>query len=56
MVTAGEIADYQPGAIKRFTIVMWLEGDDPECTDDILGGMVKLDMNFSVLSSEGEEI
>lgn len=56
VVTAAELVDFQPGQILRFTIVMWLEGDDPECTDDILGGIVKLDMNFSVLSTEGEEV
>ena len=51
IVTAGEIADCQPGAIKRFTLVMWLEGDDPECTDDIIGGKVNIRMSFSALQA-----
>ena len=52
IVSLGKIEDYRPGAIKRFTIVMWLEGDDPECTDDIIGGSVSFGMNFTVLSAE----
>ena len=38
-----------PGEYTKFTIVVWLEGDDPECVDTILGGVFKIDMNMSVL-------
>ena len=38
-----------PGEYTKFTIVGWLEGDDPECVDTIRGGAVKNDMNMSVL-------
>ena len=38
-----------PGEYTKFTIVVWLEGDDPECVDTILGGIFKIDMNMSVL-------
>ena len=37
-----------PGEYTKFTIVVWLEGDDPECVDTILGGVFKIDMNMSV--------
>lgn len=30
----------------RYTIVIWLEGDDPECTNSILGGEMKMAMNI----------
>lgn len=30
----------------RFTIVMWLEGWDAECTDDILGDRMKMHIDF----------
>ena len=49
IVTAA-VLDLQPDGIKRFTIVIWLEGDDPDCTDDILGGEVAFKMDLSVLS------
>ena len=32
--------------IVRYTIVLWLEGDDPECVDAIKGGFVRLFMEF----------
>lgn len=40
------------GEIVKYTIVIWLEGDDPECVDDILGGEVKLSMDFKVIDDE----
>ena len=40
----------------RYTLVVWLEGDDPECVNDIKGGSVKMSLNFSILNinTEGE--
>ena len=43
----------EPGAIDRFTIVMWIEGEDPECLDEIREGFVKMKWFFNV---EGEEL
>lgn len=34
--------------IDKYTVVIWLEGWDPECTDEIKGGKIKFSMNFSV--------
>lgn len=47
--------NYHPGEIKRVTVVIWLEGDDPECKDNIVGGEFKVDMNFSVHREAEEE-
>ena len=30
----------------RFTVVIYLEGDDPECVDAIIGGELKLKMEI----------
>ncbi len=30
----------------RFTIVVWVEGDDPECTDSRINGTIKFDMTI----------
>lgn len=35
------------GAQDKYTVVIWYEGEDPECTDDIIGGWVELYMDFS---------
>ena len=29
--------------------VSWLEGNDPDCTDDVLGGQFKVDMLFEII-------
>jgi hypothetical protein len=35
----------------KFTVVVWLEGNDPDCIDDIIGGTLKLSMHFKVVES-----
>ena len=32
----------------KFTVVIWLEGNDPDCLDNIIGGTLKLSMNFKI--------
>lgn len=39
-------SDFEPGSIDKYTIVIWLEGNDPECVDNILGGEMKMKMSF----------
>ena len=39
-------SDFEAGSVDKYTVVVWLEGDDPECVDDILGGEMKLKMSF----------
>ncbi|MPM53467.1 hypothetical protein SDC9_100235 [bioreactor metagenome] len=43
---------FKSGQINRYTVVIWLEGEDPECVDKILGGEVKLSMNFHIIDKE----
>lgn len=38
----------QKGHMNAFTIVVWLEGEDPECVDEVLGGKMRLEMKLSV--------
>lgn len=47
VVSENYIADFKPGDLDRYTIVLWIEGSDPECTDNILGGEFKVHMNFN---------
>ena len=37
----------KPGEIDKMTVVIWLEGDDPECVDNLLGGEIKISMNIT---------
>lgn len=44
--------NFAPGDISKFTVVIWLEGEDPDCTDDVLGGQFKVDMNMEIVNAE----
>jgi hypothetical protein len=46
LVKSDRVENFKPGDIVKYTIVIWLEGSDPECTDNILGGEVKVSMDF----------
>ena len=37
---------FTPGDQDRITVVVWLEGDDPECVNAIIGGEIKMHMNI----------
>ena len=36
-----------PEEYDKFTIVVWLEGDDPDCVNKIIGGEIKLHMEIN---------
>ena len=42
-----EEKDFLVGNVDRYTIVIWMEGDDPECVDSIIGGSVEFSMNIN---------
>ena len=48
IMARGRFEDLQPGDCKRFTIVVWIEGNDPECLDWLIGGQLKIEMNVNV--------
>ena len=39
-----EVRDFKPKDLDRYTVLVWLEGDDPECTDPLIGGELKMHM------------
>lgn len=36
------IKEFKANQIEKYTVVIWLEGNDPECIDNILGGEMKM--------------
>lgn len=54
-IAQGEFADFQVGDVTKYTIVVWLEGHDPDCNDDIIGGEFKIDMQMEILEAEEEQ-
>ena len=53
-VLQGLVSDFEPGEIKKYTVVIWLEGDDPDCTNAILGGHVGFNIQFDRLGDDAE--
>ncbi len=48
IVCKNKIENFGPGDVTKYTVVIWLEGNDPECVDRILGGEMKVDMAMDV--------
>lgn len=42
---------FESKAKDKYTIVIWLEGNDPDCLDNIIGGTMKLSMTFRITES-----
>lgn len=49
------IHDFAPGDVTKYTVVIWLEGNDPDCVDRILGGQFKVDMAMDVVAEDINE-
>ena len=49
----------EPGTSDHYTVVIWLEGEDPQCVDSVKGGRMGMRMEFRVLNdtdnSAGED-
>lgn len=39
--------NFNSGDVDKCTIVIWVEGDDPDCIDDLIGGEMKMHMVIS---------
>jgi len=48
IVTRKKISNFEPNEFKKYSVIIWLEGHDPDTTDAIIGGMVKLQMVFAI--------
>ena len=51
---ASEDQSLAAGGIDKYTVLIWLEGEDPECVDAVRGGYMQLEMRFSELGSGAE--
>jgi len=44
--------DFQVGYVDKYTVVIWLEGEDPECVDKIVGGGLEFVMNIAAADDD----
>ena len=42
-----ENKEFKVGDINKYTIVIWVEGDDPDCVDALIGGEIKMHMTLT---------
>ena len=42
--------EFKPNEYHKFTVVMWLDGWDPEQTNDMFGAAVQTDLKFKIVS------
>ena len=50
-----EILNFKPGQINKYSVVLWLEGWDHECIDNVIGAKLKIDLKFAVTHVLEEE-
>lgn len=43
-----------PGEVHKYCIVVWVEGDDPDCTDEMRDGHLGVAMQFRLVGEEGD--
>lgn len=51
-VMTTETKEFKPGDVDKYTIVIWIEGADPECIDEIRDGWMRMRMLFEVADDE----
>jgi hypothetical protein len=49
VVTLGRVDAFKPEDKTKYTVVIWIEGNDPDCIDWLIGGKMKLDMGINVV-------
>lgn len=52
IVAQGYMAQVDPMEVHKYTVVIWLEGDDPDCTNDMIGGHLGLDIYIRLAGEE----
>lgn len=52
IIMSEDVTNFKPNDIDKYTIVLWIEGEDPDCIDNILGGEFKVRMNFKPIDAE----
>ena len=51
IVMRTEGTEFKPKEKDKYTVVIWLEGNDPDCLDNIIGGTLKLSMDFKIVET-----
>lgn len=55
VVCSGTQENVAPMEVHKYTVVLWLEGDDPDCTDALIGGHLGLDLGLRLVSEDPQK-
>ncbi len=44
----GRIDSFKPDDMTKYTVVVWIEGNDPDCLDWLIGGQIRLEMDLAI--------
>ena len=56
VVAQGTQTRVRPQEIHKYTVVIWLEGDDPDCTDELIGGHLGMEIFFQMVGEEAGQV
>ena len=48
VMAKGRVDGFLPDEVTKFTVVIWIEGSDPDCIDWLIGGKLKVDMLMNI--------
>ncbi len=49
VMAKGRIDSFKPSEKTKFTVVIWIEGNDVDCVDWLIGGQMKIDMTMNIV-------
>lgn len=49
-------SDFLIGNVDKYTIVIWMEGEDPECVDSVVGGSVEFSMTIDAMDHNEDSL
>ncbi len=52
VITSGTVPDVVPQETHKYTVVLWLEGNDPDCTNDLIGGHLGVEVTFKLVTEK----
>lgn len=51
-----EVDDFLVGNVDRYTVAIWLEGEDSDCNDSIIGGSLQFSMNIDAIGTDDSSL
>lgn len=52
VVTSQIVKNVKKDEVHKYTVVIWLEGDDPDCTNELIGSHIGLQMDFELIEKD----